>query len=129
MAVPAFEQGAILVENGTTLPGAMSLRRNALSEDWRSVPKLDRSGLEAQLAEAGWTFFYMAGVVKKHAFGFDQEKRVRAAVGRVIKDVRSQNCNSLEITHLATKFFLGIPYASITAHARHIQDGCRFRSR
>ena len=129
MAVLAFQPGAILVEDGTILPGAMSLERSALSQTWRSVPNLDRIGLEAQIAKAGWTFFYMAGVVKRHAFGWGEEKRVRAAVARIIKDVQSQECNCLEITHLATKSFLGIPYVSITAHARHIQDGYQFCGR
>lgn len=125
----AFQAGAILVEDGTILPGGLSLERSTFSQKWRSVPNLDRIGLEAQLAQAGWTFFYMAGAVKQCAFGFDEEKRVRAAVGRVIADVQSQRCNCLEITELATKGFLGIPYVSITAHARHIQDGSQFRGR
>ena len=129
MAVLALQPGAILVEDGTILPGAMSLERSAFSQTWRSVPNLDRIGLEAEIAKAGWTFFYMAGVVKRHAFGWSEEKRVRAAVARVIKDVQSQKCNCLEITHLVTKSFLGIPYVSITAHARHIQKGCQFRGR
>ena len=127
MADLRFQDGAILVEGGTTLPAAISLRQGALAGDWSSVSGLDGKGLETQLAAAGWTFFYMAGVVRKHAFGFDEKKRVRAAVGRVIEEVRSQHCNSVEVTHLATNSFLGIPYVSITAHARHIQDGCQFR--
>jgi hypothetical protein len=68
----------------------------------------------------------MAGSVKKHAFGMDEEARVRTAVGRVIKDVQAQKCNCVEITHVATKSFLGLPYVSITAHARHIQGGTQF---
>jgi len=127
MDVPAFQTGSILVEDGTILPRAMSLERSKSSHNWRSVLNFDRIGLDAQLAKAGWTFFYMAGVVRKFAFGLDADKRVRSAVGRVIGDVRRQRCNCLEITHMATRSFLGIPYTSVTAHARHIQDGCQFR--
>lgn len=54
-------------------------------------------GIEAQLAKAGWTFFYMAGEVKKFAFGRDVGKRVSAAVGRVIRDVQGQRCNCLRL--------------------------------
>ena len=68
----------------------------------------------------------MAGDIKTTAFGFDAEKRLRAAVGRVIKDVQAQTCNCLEITDVATKSFLGVPYTSISAHARHIQNGSQF---
>ena len=53
--------------------------------------------------------------IKANAFGFDEEKRVNAAVSRVAKFVRAQNCNCLEITQMATKSFLGIPYVSVVA--------------
>ena len=121
--------GAILVEDGTILPGGMSLEQSASSHNWRTVLNSDRIGLDAQITKAGWTFFYMAGTVKRFAFGRDEDSRVRAAMGRVIKDVEWQKCNCLEITGLATKSFLGIAYTSVTAHARHIQDGCQFRGR
>jgi hypothetical protein len=129
MAIPVFQSGAILVEDGTILPRGMSLERSPSSHNWRSVLNLDRLGLEAQIAKAGWTFFYMAGAVKKLAFGFDADSRARKAVARVIKDVEWQKCNCLELTRVAAKSFLGIAYTSVTAQARHIQDGCRFRGR
>jgi hypothetical protein len=125
----AFQPGAILVEDGTNLPDAMSLQPSAFSHSWRSVPDAGGVGLDAQLGKAGWTFFYMAGAIRKHAFGFDEDKRMRTAVSRVIQDVQSEKCNCLEITGVTTKAFLGIPYVSITAHARHIQDGTQFRGR
>src|SRR5437899_183204 len=117
----SIKAGAILVEDGTVLPGAMVLERKPFQQNWRSVQDLDRGGIEAQLGKAGWTFFYMAGEIKTNGFGFDAAKRVQAAVRRVIEDVRSQQCNCLEITHLAEKSFFGIPYVSVSAHARHIQ--------
>lgn len=125
----ACQAGTILIEDGTILPGAMVLDQCPDARSWKSVPNLDRIGLDGLLAKAGWTFFYMAGVVKKYAFGSGAKERLRAAVGRVIKDVQSQNCNCLEITRIANKSFLGVPYVSVAAHARHIQDGCQFRGR
>jgi hypothetical protein len=122
----ACQPGTILVEAGAMLPGSVSLLPNPSFQNWRSVANLDRIGLAEEVAKAGWTFFYMAGVIKKHAFGLGQEKRVRVAVGRVIKDVQAQECNCVEITGLATKSFLGVPYVSVTAHARHIQVGASF---
>ena len=129
MSIPIVHSGAILVEDGTILPGGMDLERSASSHNWGSVLNFDRMGLDAQLAKAGWTFFYMAGAVKKLAFGLDEDSRARTALARIIKDVEWQKCNCLEITHLATKSFLGIAYTSVTAQARHIQDGCQFRGR
>jgi hypothetical protein len=127
MAAQSFQPGAILVESGTILPAAMLLEPDTLLCTWRSVSDPEHVGLPAQLTKAGWTLFFMTGAIHKWAFGFDETKRVHAAVGRIIKDVQDQKCNCLEITHLVTKAFLGIPYVSITAHARHIQTGCQFR--
>ena len=126
MAVPTCQQGTILVEEGAILPGGVSLDPGSFPRNWRSVAHLDRTALAAAISKAGWTFFFMAGIVKKHAFGLDAQKRMHTAVARVIEDVRAQKCNCVEITHLATKSLLGLPYLSITAHARHIQGGCQF---
>jgi hypothetical protein len=38
--------------------------------------------------------------------------------------VRSQNFNSLEVTGIAGKRFLGVPYAVVSAHSRHVQQSC-----
>jgi len=121
--------GALLIEDGTMLPSSMVLERKAFSPGWKSLPNLDHHGLEAQLGQSGWTLFYMAGEIKTSGMGFDAEKRIRTAMGKVIEDVQGQKCNCLEITHMASKSFLGIPYVSVTAHARHIQAGSEFRGR
>ena len=122
-------KGTILIENGTILPDSLLLNREPYSMNWTCASHLDGHGLEGQLRRIGWTLFYMAGDIKANAFGFDEEKRVNAAVSRVAKRVRAQNCNCLEITQMATKSFLGIPYVSVVAHSRHIQDSCQFRHR
>lgn len=129
MALQACLAGRLLVEPNAVLPAGLSLQSSGASEHWRSVADLDRVAFEAELAKVGWTFFYMAGEIKKHAFGLDPAKRVRTAVGRIIHDVRSQKCNCVEITGLENRSFLGLPYVSVTAHARHIQDGPQFRGR
>jgi hypothetical protein len=69
----------------------------------------------------------MAGVIKKHAFGFDGEKQVRRAVLRLTKEAASQDCNCVEILRLTAKSFLGVPYVTVVAHVRHIQRGTQFR--
>ncbi len=122
------KQGTILVESGAVLPNNVTLQSGAYTRDWNSVAHLDKVGLEAEIAKAGWTFFYMAGEIRKNAFGSDEGRRSRAAMGRVIGDALSQNCNCVEVTHVANKSFLGLPYVSITAHARHIQNGSQFRA-
>ena len=68
----------------------------------------------------------MAGEIKATVFGFDRQNALRAALKRLITDVKSQHCNSIEITRVVDKSFLRVPYVSVFAHARHLQKGMLF---
>jgi len=118
----------MLIKDGTVLPEP-GIKGASYLNGWNSITDLERRGLAKQLDEAGWTFFYMAGQVKTSAFGFDKEKRMRTAVRRAIRDARLQKCNCLEIDQVKTKSFLGLPYVSVFAHSRQIQNGKAFRGR
>jgi len=39
--------------------------------------------------------------------------------------VQQQQFNSLEVTEIVDKRFLGVPYGTVSAHSRHIQQGWR----
>ena len=71
----------------------------------------------------------MPGEITATAFGFGEEKRLRAAVGRVLRQSESEHFNCIEITSVGIKSFLGIAYSTVAAHARHIQDSTRLGDR
>jgi hypothetical protein len=123
-----IKTGSLLIEDGTVLPDSMQFKSTPYSSGWTSLTDLGRRSLEKELDQAGWTFFYMAGRIKTSAFGFDEQKRMRTAVERAMRDVQSQNCNCLEIGQVTAKSFLGVPYVSLSAHSRHIQNGTVFRA-
>jgi hypothetical protein len=114
--------GSILVEEGTHLPKSLLLQSESDSNGWAAVKDL-RSTVEKTIQEKGWTFFFMAGEIKTTVFGFDKQKALRVALKRLITDVRSQHCNSIEITRVMGKSFLRVPYVSVFAHPRHLQKG------
>jgi len=113
-----------LVQECTRLPDFLRLQCESDSNGWAAV-KDARSTFE-KTQEEGWTFFFMAGEIKATVFGFDKPKALRAAVKRLITDVKSQHCNSIEITRVVGKSFLRVPYVSVSAHARHLQKGMFF---
>ncbi len=117
--------GSILVQEGTHLPKSLLLQTESDSNGWAAV-KDTRSTFEKAIQEAGWTFFFMAGEIKATVFGFDRQKALRAALKRLITDVKSQHCNSIEITQVMGKSFLRVPYVSVSAHPRHLQKGMCF---
>jgi hypothetical protein len=115
--------GTILIKDGTFLPDALRFESEPCATGWRLVKNLDGYGLGRKISEAGWTFFWLAGELRATAFGFDGPKTVRKAVKRILANLKLGEFNSLEITRVASKRFLGLPYASVSAHSRHIQEG------
>ena len=75
------------------------------------------------IQEAGWSFFFRAGEIKTTVFGFDRENALHAALKRLMADAKSQHCNSIEITKILDKSLWRVPYVSVSAHARHLQEG------
>jgi hypothetical protein len=114
--------GTILIKDGTFLPDALRFESEPCATGWRLVKNLDGYGLDRKIHEAGWTFFWLAGELGATVFGFDRQKTVRRAVKRILANLKLGEFNSLEITRVASKRFLGLPYASVSAQSRHIQE-------
>jgi len=94
------------------------------SGKWRLVKALDGFALDRKIRDAGWNFFFMAAEVKVMFFGALGTTRIQNAVQRILAKVKPQSFNCLEITGIVTKRFLGMPYATVSAHSRHIQPSC-----
>jgi hypothetical protein len=118
--------GTMLIEDGTHTPESLVLGTERYSAGWSSIIKSTSAQLGKELESAGWTFFYMAGEIRTSGFGFNDKSRTDRAVARVIDAVKRQNCNCLEITQMRRRSFLGLPYTSLVAHARHIHRSRSF---
>src|ERR1700680_2780304 len=96
-----------------------NVSRVRLAGDWSKISM----GTEwVEKSAKGWTFFWLAGEIGATVFGFDSQKTVRRAVKRILANLKSGEFNSLEITRVVSKRFLGLPYASVSAQSRHIQE-------
>ena len=114
--------GTILIKKGTALPEGLHVVSEPYLKGWRLVKDLDSSGMDRKLCEAGWNFFYMAEEVKATAVGSNLEKTTRRAVNKIIASMKSDKFNCIEITRVAGKRFLRLPYVAVSAHPRHIQE-------
>jgi hypothetical protein len=117
-----IKTGTILVKDGTFLPDALQFESEPCATGWRLVKNLDGYGLGRKVREAGWTFFWLAGEIKATIIGFDGQKTVRRAVKRILANLKAEKFNSLEITQVAPKCFLGVRYVTVSAHSRYIQE-------
>jgi hypothetical protein len=116
-----IKTGTILIAEGAILPESMQLVSEPYAYGWRLVKNLDSKGFDQIISQAGWNFIYLAGVIETNAFGSDEKKTTRKAIKQVIAKLRSKKFNCLEITQVAAKRSLGLPYVSVSAHSRHIQ--------
>jgi hypothetical protein len=115
--------GIILIKQGTLLPPGLVIVTEAFLPGWNVVKNLDRSGLTREIEKARWNFFFLAGPIKATSIGRDGPAALRRAVKRALARREGQNLNSLEITKIVSRRILFIPFLSITAHSRHIQEG------
>ena len=114
--------GNILIQEGARLPESLRFDSEPYAMGWRLIKTLDGCGLDREICKAGWTLFYMANEMQVSVVGFDREKALRKTVKRLQAKVKSQKCNCLEISQVAVKRFLGVPYVTVSAHPRHIQE-------
>ncbi len=118
-----IETGTILITEDALLPGSLPIESDPYAYGWRLVKKLDSIELDQIISQAGWNFFYIAGVIEMNAFGSDEKKTTRKAIKQVIAKLKSKNFNCLEITRVVAKRWLGLSCVSVSAHSRHIQKG------
>jgi hypothetical protein len=122
--------GTILMEKEASHPHCFQLQDDSCPYAWMSVThNLTPHELEEEVSATGWTFFFMANLIRTTAFGLHRSKMIAGALKRLIAGVKLQKCNCLEIHNVATHSFLGMPYVSISAHPRHIQKGMVFSGR
>jgi hypothetical protein len=118
-----IKSGTILITEGALLPESILFESEPYAYGWRLVENIDSNGLDQIIRQAGWNFFYIAGVIETNVFGSDEKKTTRKAVKRIIANLKSKNFNCLEITRVASKRLLGLTCISVSAHSRHIQEG------
>jgi hypothetical protein len=100
------------------------------SGDWSVVLKLDGFTLDRKIHATGWNFFFMAPEVRVMFFGPIGAKKVQNALMRILAKVKRQSFNSLEVTGIVAKRFLGVPYrlGAFTSYPTEPPTGGRKRT-
>jgi hypothetical protein len=121
---PTVKVGTILIADCPQIAEFLGLASEPYSGKWCVVQGFDGFALDRKIHAAGWNFFFMAAEAKVMFFGSIGATKLRNAVRRILAKVRPQSFNCLEVTRIVTKRFLGVRYATIFAHSRHIQPSC-----
>ena len=121
---PTVQVGAILTTESSLMMQSFGLETAPCSGNWSFIKVLDGFALDRKIHAAGWNFFFMAAEVKVRFFGVLGAKKIQNALQRILGKVKQQHFNGLEVTGIVAKRFLGVPYAVVTAHSRHVQQSC-----
>jgi hypothetical protein len=114
--------GTVLIRENTLLPLGFTLETEAFLPGWTIVRELDAHAVGRKLEEARWQFFYLARETKAMVLGREKPEALRRAVKHILAKRKGQKCNSLEITSVASKSFLGVTFLSVAVNFRHIQE-------
>lgn len=113
--------GTILIRRGTALPPEPNFETCDFCRDWDVVGDSDH--VDARLRPSGWNLFFIANSLRSFSFG-SSDGGLRKAVRRLVRLVEPLSLNCLQITHIANRRLLGIPYRVVFAHPCHIQKSC-----
>jgi len=120
--------GTLILQERLLLPKNFKLTTEAYSEGWNVLSAGDVFTLDRSLRLAGWNFFRVAGMLEASVIGSIKstsasgQKQLRKAIKRVLTTVRAHNFNCVEISRISGRYFLGIPYVTVFAQSRHIQE-------
>ena len=123
---PTVQAGTILIgEESPRMAEVLALESEPYFRNWSVVRTPVGFALDNKIHAAGWHFFFMAAEVKVMFFGVIRAAKVQNALKRILEKVSWQNFNCLEVTGIVTKRFWGMPYTTVSAHSRHIQQRCQ----
>src|SRR5271165_5673988 len=122
-----IQSGTMLLHQSAKLE-SLELATESYCQNWRSLGPLESSGLDRKVRAKGWNLFFMAGEIRAVVPAWGGHNTLRRGVKRLLAQTRLQHLNCLEVTHILRKYFVGIPYLSIAAHPRHLQEGSQIQS-
>jgi len=121
---PSVQVGTILMKEWPGMTQLLGLESEPCSGEWSLLKVLDGFALDRKVHAAGWNFFFLAADVKVMFLGSLGTAKIQNALKRILEKVKQQQFNGLEVTEIVARRFLGVPYAVVTAHSRHVQQSC-----
>ena len=123
---PLVQVGTVLIgEESPHMAEVLALQSEPYFGNWSVLKVLDSFTLDRKVHAARWNFLFMADEVKSSFVGAIGESKIKEALRQIARKVKHQNFNCLEVTAIVAKLFLGVPYATVSAHSRHIQQSYR----
>jgi hypothetical protein len=112
--------GSVLIKSDIPLP--KWFRFNCEDDGrWKKLFDADSHAVERTALAVGWHFSFIAKAVKCTALGLTRQSATQRA-GRKLKELAGgSGFNSLEITEIAARRWVGLHHVTVVANPRHLQ--------
>jgi len=117
----ANEPTILLVRDGAELPPDLATESETFLPGWRVVKNFDNYALRRKIRETNWSFLQLRGGKETRVMGCARREILRKGVAQILAGLKGRKFNSLEITVLGSKSFLGLISLNIAANLRHFQ--------
>jgi hypothetical protein len=115
--------GKLFIREDAILPGGLIIETETFLPGWRAVRDCNGYRLGRRIEEVNWNFFFLAGEVTATLLGRVGPSTLQRAVASIVAKPAARKFNSLEVSTTRSRWFLGIPFVTVTGHFRHIQQG------
>ncbi len=122
-----IQSGTMLVQQAALL-NSLGTQAEIYNGQWCSLGTQESAEFDGRLRAAGWSLFFMADELRTLVPLWGGQKAVRAGVKRLLAQISAQHFNCMQLSNILRERFLGIPFVSVVAHARHLQKGFQIDS-
>jgi hypothetical protein len=117
-----FKPGTLLVKDGAAILDRLNLVTVPYVRGWVLVEDLDTPGLERKLDKAGLRFSSLEQALQATVGGVGSQETKDRALKGLLRQLQSKPFNCVEVARVGVRRLLGLPYVTISAHVRHIQE-------
>src|ERR1700730_18148981 len=114
--------GSVLLQADALLPEGVKIDSEPFVPGWRFVKNMNAYGLDRAVREVRWNYFCLAEDINVIVIGTRESSRIKRGINNLVAQASADNFNSLEITQVSAKSFLGVPYVRMSARPRHVQE-------
>ena len=124
----AVESGCIFVMDGLILPPTLRFEGQPYSDGWRLLNRLKSNDIDLRARDCGWNFIFLAEGMRRTVIGFGRTWSLRKAMNKLLVTARENAFNSVEVTEITARRFLGMHWVSVGAHSRSLQKSHQIKA-
>lgn len=123
-----LERGCIFLMEGLLLPPPLRFEGRLYADGWKLLNRLRSGEIELRARHSSWNFIFLPEVMRRTVFGFGRAGGLRRATNKLLSAAERNAFNSVEVTEITARKFLGVHWVSVGARFRSLQKGTQVKA-